>query len=70
MSEQGQISARWLHQQINQVPQIADRGPCIYGKILVPTTTIDEQNKLNQMLQQQLRESNRAQFAMAGGRVQ
>ncbi len=47
-----------------------DSDPRIYGDILVPTTTIEEQDKLIQQLQQQLKESNRAQLVTTGGQVQ
>jgi hypothetical protein len=42
-------------------------GQGIYGKIIVPPTTIKDKEKLIQHLQEQLRESNKAQFAMVGG---
>jgi hypothetical protein len=35
-------------------------GPSIYGKVLAPTTTIKDQEKLIQQLQEQLRESYKA----------
>jgi hypothetical protein len=45
-------------------------GTSIYGNILVQTNTIEEQEKLIQQLQQQLRAPNRAQFMTTVGRVQ
>jgi hypothetical protein len=41
-------------------------GPSIYGEAIVPTTTIKEKEKCIQHLQEQLRESNKAQFTMIG----
>jgi hypothetical protein len=45
-------------------------GPSIYGKVIIPTTTIKEKEKRIQQLQEQLRESNKAQFTMIGGKKQ
>ncbi len=42
-------------------------GPSIYGDVIVPTTTIEEKEKHNQQLQEQLRESNKARFAIIVG---
>jgi hypothetical protein len=45
-------------------------GQSIYGKKIVPTTTIKEKEKRIQQLQEQLRESYTAPFAMIGGQKQ
>ncbi len=42
-------------------------NPSIYGKILVQTTTIEDQEKHIQQVQEQLRESNKARLPMIGG---
>jgi hypothetical protein len=41
-------------------------GPSIYGKVIVPTTTIKEKEKCIEQLQEQSRESNKAGFTMIG----
>jgi hypothetical protein len=42
-------------------------GPSIYGEVIIPTTAIKEEEKRIQQFQEQLRESNKAQFAIIGG---
>jgi hypothetical protein len=45
-------------------------GPGIYGEVTVPTITIKNKETLIQQLQEQLGESNKAQFTMIGGNQQ
>jgi hypothetical protein len=45
-------------------------GPSIYGKVIVPTTASKDKEKQIQQLQEQMRESNKARFAMIRGKKQ